>query len=190
MGLVFFRRFIVKLPKRVTVFYSEKKKVIALQSFFRKKIINLCLKINLSNLKHFIYITNFKLAQNKQSKQALKVLRAKHLVSTQKAVLEILTVPYKKIFFFGIGFKVAFLQKRSYGLLKFNLGFSHNFFIRVKNELEVCSFKIDSFLVFSHFYSNVYSLSSKVLRLKKLEPYKVKGFMSEHKTFLPKKAPK
>lgn len=181
------QNFILKTPKNLTFFYSEKQLSIVFQHKAKKKLLILSLKIFLDTQRHFIYVTNYSLLKFSKFFKNSLLMRVQCFTLLKKGIIETLTMPFKKIFFFGVGFKVSLIQKPNYSLFKLTLGFSHDIFIVFTNILEACSLKLGNFLIFSNFYNNVYFLSSRLLSVRKMNSYKLKGFSYEHKSFSPKK---
>jgi len=181
------QNFVLKVPKNLILFYSEKQLGVVLQHKVKKKFLILLLKIFLNVQRHFIYVTSYPLLKLSKFFKNLLLARVKCFTLLKKGIIETLTVPFKKIFFFGVGFKVSLVQNANYSLFKLTLGFSHDIFIVLTNILEACCLKLGYFLIFTNFYNNVYFLGSKLLSVRKMNSYKLKGFSYEHKTFFPSK---
>jgi len=186
-GLMLSRNFICKILNQISIFYSEKQKSVVFQMPKKLKLVNLFLKLCLSKSKKYIFITNFLFFELTQHKKIIPFVRIKCLVSLKKAIVQILILPYRQIFFFGIGFKATVLKKIGYSLLKFNIGFSHNVFVKIDPLLEICSIKLNSFVLSSPFYNNIIFFAYNLKNLRKIDSYKTKGIYFEHSKFFVKK---
>ena len=185
------KKHIVKIPKNISLFYSEKKKIITLLGPLKKKSLKLKTKIIISNKTKLIKITS-KPFQNisGNEKKKLKVFQGTTAALLKQAILGVSVLFCKKLQFIGVGYRVFLLEIFSHKLLQFKLGYSHNIYFKVPENLTVFCLKSDKICISGNFYEYVSQVASLIRSYKTPEPYKGKGILYENEKIILKEGKK
>ena len=138
----FSKKFSVKIPKDIKIIYYTEQNFIVLIGPLGRKILKLKLKLFLTDISNYIYVTKIKsenLSDNR--KKTLRALCGTTVAYLKQIILEISVILYSKIRFIGVGYKVFPVVKYEGQLLQLKLGFSHSIFYKTPNVVRVTPFK-------------------------------------------------
>jgi len=185
------KKHIIKVPKNISIFYSEKKRIITLVGPLRKKSLKLKTQILISPKKRLIGVTTepFQSISRNEKKQ-LKVLRGTTVALLKQAMLEVSVSLCKKLQLVGVGYRTFLIEVSGKPLLQFKLGYSHSIFFKIPNNLKVFCLKSDKIFISGNFYEYVTRIASSIRSYKKPEPYKGKGILYENEKVVLKEGKK
>ena len=176
------KRYIVKIPKKSSVYFSEKYQALVLAGSLKKIIIKLRIRVILSEKIKIIKVLDepFTLmSQNK--KRQLKAFQRTFVAMLKHALNEISTFTIKKLKLIGVGYKAFIVKASNYCLLHLKIGYSHPIFIKISKTIAVFCLKSNSKIYLkSNLYLYVSQIAALLRSYKTPEPYKGKGiFHSE-----------
>lgn len=173
------KRYVIKIPKNVSFYYSEKYKALIVRSPLRKAVMKLDVKLLVSKKTNVIKITReafYEMSQNK--KKRLKVTQGTHKALLKQLINDIATVSFKKLRLVGIGYKSILLNISGSFLLNLRLGYSHSIFFKIPKQIKVSCIKANSKIYLSGNAWNFVSQLAALIRTYKMpEPYKGKGIL-------------
>lgn len=175
MSLNLLNKFIIKIPKDVTIFYFDKQNIAIIKGKCCNKLLCLSLKIYVNKFNNLLQITEFSLKSKK--KNLIKILQGISLTKIKQALLEVSVILNKKLNIFGIGYKVFLFKTKYYSLLKFKLGYCHNIYYKI-NIISHCLKAVSIFLL-ANSTSLINQTAGNIKKLKKLNIYKNKGIFYE-----------
>jgi len=174
------KKYILKIPSNLNYVYCQNLNKLVLISHNQTKILNLNFKILINKTKNYFYVTNIK--QNKLlDKKKLESLRMLDISNIRKTIIEISTILTKKLKLIGVGYK-AFLTKNSISsyFLQLKLGYSHNIYIKIPNDVKLVCPKPDTILISSNSSISLNRLVSLIRSYKIPDIYKGKGILYEY----------
>ena len=174
------KRYIIKIPSEISIFYSEEKAQLLISDKVKKTIYNLKVKLKVIKDKNYIIVTSmpFSKIPNKQKKNK-KSLQGSTFFFIKRLIKNFKTTSCKKLNLIGVGYKVFEINSLndSYKLLHFKLGYSHNIYYKIPINLNI-KIRQSNKLFISGYDSNLVSNSSSIIKSYKLpEPYKGKGIL-------------
>ena len=183
------KKYLIKIPDNISIFYSNKKKIIIIKGLLTQKLLNLKVEIIISKSKKLIEITNTSFSKiSNNEKKKLKALQGTTAALIKQAFIETNTKVYKKLQFIGVGYR-AFLSENP-EIMLFKLGYSHPIYFKIDNTLKIVCLKLTKLFIFGNSYQNITNNAS-IIRLKKLpEPYKGKGILYDNEKIVLKEGKK
>ena len=172
------KKHIIKIPKKISVYYCDSKHVIIFANSFAQKALKLKTKIIIERKKRIIKITRepFSTISNNEKKQ-LKVIQGTQVSSLKQMLLDISLFFCKKLNLVGVGFRVSVLKVLNLSLLHFKLGYSHGIYLKIQKNLKIFCFKTNKLFVTGDSYLFVTQTAALIRSLKTPEPYKGKGIV-------------
>lgn len=174
------KKYLIKIPKNVTVLYCSKKKIITIIGPIAQKSLKLQVKINLLRNERMIDVSSqpfLKLSNNQKKKilaaQGTTISLIKQLISETSYIL------YKKLKLVGVGYKAFDVDNYESTLLSLKLGYSHPIYFKIPEESQIFCLKKTKLFVFGNSYQNITQTASLLKSYKKPEPYKGKGILYE-----------
>jgi len=169
----YYKKYIIKIPKTISVFYFKNKKLIIFKNKKKLKFLNIKYKLSFLFLKNKIYIfTRFcKMAHYK--KRELNCLKRTILAFLKQFIIEIQVVLYNKLKLVGIGYKI--LETNYNKILLFKLGYSHSIYFKLNFKSFI--FKSIKLFIMGNYYQNIMEILARIRSLKIPEPYKGKGIL-------------
>ena len=185
------KKHIIKIPKNISIFYSEKSRIITLIGPLRRKSLKLKTQIIISSKKKLIGVTTkpFQNISGNERKQ-LKVLRGTVVALLKQAILEVSVSLCKKLQLVGVGYRTFLIQVSGKNLLQFKLGYSHSIFFKIPDNLKIFCLKFDKIFISGNFYEYVTRVASLIRSYKTPEPYKGKGILYENEKIVLKEGKK
>ena len=170
------KKYIIKIPNKIHIFYCEIKKTIIIRGPQTQKSLQIEIKIIIK--KNELEVTSiplFKIQNNLQKK--LKEKQGTTVALIKQILTDTCTTIYKKLNFIGIGYRASCIDNN---LLLLKLGYSHQIYYKIPNNLEIFSLKLTKLILNSNSYQSL-TLSASLIRSKKVpEPYKGKGILYEN----------
>jgi large subunit ribosomal protein L6 len=172
----FLKRYIIKIPTDIEVFYCESRQVMLINGPFGKKILKLQVKIEMPENENLIKVmdSTFKKASNKD-KKTIKSLRGTTVALIKQMFLEVSTTICKKLNLVGVGYKVFPVETELGNLIHLKLGFSHSIYFKIPDTVDVKCHKADKLFISGNILSHVAQTAALIRNCKAPEPYKGKG---------------
>jgi len=175
------KKYCIRIPDNVSLFYSEKNKILIFQGPLGKKSLKLKTKIIIFNKTKIIKVTSKPFEKvSKNNYKKLKILQGTIVTLFKYALLNVSVFLYKKLKLIGVGYRVFLLNNFQNKLLQFKLGYSHDIYFKLPKNLVIFCLKFDKIFLKGKFYSNFFQIISSIRLLKKPEPYKGKGILYEN----------
>lgn len=177
----FSKRYLIKIPKDISVLYCEKKKLLTFIGPLSRKSLQLKLKILILKPKNHIIITRLSFfGMSGNEKKKLKAVQKTTIALIKQIILEISFVFSKKLIFVGVGYKTFPIELFKNNILHFKLGYSHQIYFKISNTLNVFCFKATTIFISGNSYQEVSQVSALIRSYKYPEPYKGKGIVYEN----------
>jgi len=185
------KKHIIKVPKNISIFYSEKSRIVTLIGPLRRKSLKLKTQIIISSKKKLIGVTikPFQSISCNERKQ-LKILRGTVVALLKQAILEVSVSLCKKLQLVGVGYRTFLIQVSGKNLLQFKLGYSHSIFFKIPDNLKIFCLKSDKIFISGNFYEYVTRVAAVIRSYKTPEPYKGKGILYENEKIVLKEGKK
>jgi large subunit ribosomal protein L6 len=176
------RKFIIKIPKNITIMCSTKQKFITFVSEKQRKSLKLHTKIFYEPVKNVIKISALpfsKISSNERKK--LKSWQGTTVALIKYIIIE-LSISFfcQKIRFVGVGYRAFPLVIDKKQLFRLRLGYSHQIYFRFLYEINVFCFKFTKLFIIGNSYQHVTQFSALIRSCKTPEPYKGKGILYEN----------
>jgi len=172
------KRYIIKIPKNVNLYYCDTNHVIMFVNTFVQKALILKTKIIIEEKNRIIKITRepFLNISNNEKKK-LKAVQSTQVILLKQMLLDISVLFCKKLTIVGVGFRVSTLNIDRLTLLHFKLGYSHHVYFKVPKNLEIFCLKANKLFIIGNSYWFVTQIAALVRSFKTPEPYKGKGIV-------------
>jgi large subunit ribosomal protein L6 len=188
---IFSKRYLVKIPKDISVLYCEKKKLLTFIGPLSRKSLQLKLKILILKPKNHIIITRLPLfGISGNEKKKLKTIQKTNIALIKQIILEISFVFSKKLTFVGVGYKAFPIELFKNHILHFKLGYSHQIYFKISHTLNVFCLKATTIFISGNSYQEVSQISALIRSYKYPEPYKGKGILYENEKIIIKEGKK
>lgn len=168
----------IKIPKEITLLYSEKNQLITFIGLYNIKSIKLKTKIKIIKNKNIIEVSNssFNLLSN-NCKKKLKAIQGTSVRVIKSIMAETYTIFHLKLKFVGVGYRAFYVENFKKTLLLLKLGFSHYIYFKIPKNIKSLCFKFTTLFLFSNSYQNLYRVAGRIRNFKPPEPYKGKGIL-------------
>lgn len=169
-----FKKYIVKIPFYIEIFYCTNLKYIILKR----------------NSKHLLLMRNIEKVMFNSKIKCVLITDKFKLNLLKKNLLNFCKI-FKQLFFLkGIGFRVILIEINNYKILKFRLNFSHNIYLKLPENTNVIYFNFNKFCIVSYSKLNFNKIVSLIKSFKSLDVYKGKGILFENEIIKLKKVKK
>lgn len=174
----FSKRYIIKIPENIEVFYCDKRQIMLINGPFGRKILKLQVKIEMFEKDNSINVLGspFKKLSNKD-KKTTKSLRGTTVALIKQAFLEVSTIICKKLNLVGVGYKVFPVETELGNLIHLKLGYSHSLYFKIPETVNIKCYKADKLFISGHDLSLVAQTAALIRSCKVPEPYKGKGIV-------------
>jgi len=175
------KNYLLKIPKNISIFYSEKYQSILIKGPISKKIIKLKTKIKVKKKNNSIYIkdTFFRSNSIKDLKNK-KSIQGTNFSLIKQGIFEVSKKVSRKLKLNGIGYKIDIINKELFIILRFKLGLSHFIYYKVPNTVEITIYNNNKLLILGYNYNLVTNIAAKIRSFKIPEVYKGKGILYEN----------
>ena len=185
------KRSVIKIPKNITIFYCNNRKLLTVYNAFEKKSLSLKTKILINNQKKILQVTKipfFKISNNQ--KKTLKSLQKTYISLIKQTILEVSVLVSNKLKLIGVGYRGNIIEMFKTKLIQLKLGYSHDIYIKIPKELKIIFLKSTNFFIFGNSYYLVNQVSALIRSQKVPEIYKGKGILYENEKILIKEKKK
>lgn len=187
----FSKRYIVKIPKDISVLYCDKKKLLTLIGPLGKKTLQIQLKVLVLKPENFLVITQIPFNQmSSNEKKKLKSVQGTTIALIKQMILEVSFVFSKKLVFVGVGYKAFPIELFNNQILQLKLGYSHQIYFKVSNDLNVYCHKATTVYISGNSNQNVSQTAALIRSYKYPEPYKGKGVLYDNEKIVLKEGKK
>ena len=186
-----FKRSVIKIPKNITIFYCNRRKLLTVYNTFEKKSLNLKTKILINNKKKTLQVTKIPVIKiSNNQKKTLKALQKTYISLIKQIILELSVLVLNKLKLIGVGYRGNIVEIFKTKLIQLKLGYSHDIYIKIPNQLEVTFLKSTNFFISGNSYHLVNQIAALIRSQKTPEVYKGKGILYENETILIKEKKK
>ena len=185
------KKFNLKIPQNTSIILSDEKKTLTIIGPITTKSMKLKLKITINKAKKILSVSPlpFFPISNAQKKK-INALRATTVAQIKHLFIETSITIFQKLKIIGVGYRIDFIENSKKKLLTLKLGYSHYFYVKIPNNLELNCFTKTKFSIFGNSYYEISNLSSKIKEKKLPDPYKGKGIRYENETITLKEGKK
>lgn len=173
------KKFIIKVPKNISCFFSRTKKILIFQT--GKNVISLLTELNIQINKqlNLIVVTQESLKNiSNKDKKNLKALQGLTIAKIKLGMHQLTETFYKKLKFVGIGYRAISLKKLNCNYYFLKLGVSHLLYLNSTNKsYKITCLKFTRLYVYGINYATVCQTAALIRSLKTPEPYKGKGIL-------------
>ena len=185
------KKFNLKIPQNILVIFSEEKKTLTIIGPIATKSMKLKLKVTINKIKKILSVSPLPFSKiSNANKKKINALRAATVAQIKHLFIESSTTIFQKLNIVGVGYRIDLTDDSEKKLLTLKLGYSHYFYVKVPNNLELNCFTKTKFSIFGNSYYEVSKLSSKIREKKIPEPYKGKGILYENEVITLKEGKK
>ena len=173
----------IKIPQNISVIYCEKKKLLTVISFLKRKSLKLKLRITTDPSKKILSVSPLSFFQiSNTEKKKIKILRSTTIAQIKHLFIESSTTIFQKLKIVGVGYRGDLTSTLKKELLTLKLGYSHLIHIRIPKNLSLNCLTKTKLCVMGNSYNEVSEFSAKIRAKKFPEPYKGKGILYENET--------
>lgn len=172
------KKYFVKIPNDVKIFYSSLKKIVILLGPFSTRTLKLMVQLSINKFQNFVEVTPFpffKILKNCYKKN--KAIQGTTVSLLKQLITEISMIFYQKLKFIGVGYRVFSSDTFPGQLLFFKLGYSHFIYFKIPSKVNIYCLKMTRLFIYGHSYQAISQISSLIRSYKKPEPYKGKGIL-------------
>ena len=172
-------RYVIKIPEEISVIYSEKSRKILITHKFKKNLLDIKIKLKVLKHKNCIIVTDLPFLKTSSNLKKKKIIQGETFFSIKKAFSDIKRVTFKKLKLVGVGYKVFEITNKNLSnkLLNFKLGYSHNIYIKIPNNIETITKQSNKLFVSGYNSKLISKISSTIKNYKTPDPYKGKGVL-------------
>lgn len=175
------KKHLIKIPKNTLVIYCDKNKLITVIGPLKKKSLKLQVELRLSDKLNTIEVTKIpflKLSNN--DKKNIKAMQGTTVALIKQLLIETSSIFYQKLKFIGVGYKAFEVHDFENQVLLFKLGYSHDLYFKIPENLEISSLKYTKLFISGFSYNKITQASALIQSYKYPEPYKGKGILYEN----------
>ena len=181
----------IKIPDKIEVFYSKKKKIIIFKGSSGQKSlkINDLLTINYTKSQIGIISDPAKKLSNSDKKR-IRLIKNTTASLLKQLLIEATALIYQKLKLVGVGYRAFPVENFENHLLLLRLGYSHPIYFRIPAKTKIFSLKLTKLFLYGYSYQQLTSTASKLRLNKTPEPYKGKGILYENESITLKEGKK
>lgn len=173
-------KYLIKIPKHITMIYSENKKILVLSGPLGTKSLKPKVKILFSNDKKTILISSVPSSKiSNKEKKNLNAIRGTIKSTIKLFFIETTSMLYQKLKLVGVGYRVFYSENLPANLITFKLGYSHQIYVKTSKKINLFCLKLTKLFIFGNSFQEITRETSEMRVLKKPEPYKGKGILYE-----------
>ena len=172
------QKFNLKIPQDISIIFSKEKKTLTVIGPLVTKSIKLKLKITLDKNKKILSVSPLPFFHvSNAEKKNINALRASTVAQIKHLFIETSRMIFQKLKIIGVGYRIDFIDDSKKNLLTLKLGYSHYFYVKVPDNLNLNCFTRTNFSIFGNAYNDITKFASKIREKKIPEPYKGKGIL-------------
>jgi len=185
------KKYLIKIPSNICVFYCNEKKILTFSNSLIQKSLKLKVKLffSLKNKTIFVSSSFYKDMSNIEKKKKKVIQGTTHSLIKQ-LLIETMSVIYKKLQFVGVGYRLVSVESFENQLILLRLGFSHLFYFRIPKKFKMFYKKRTRLFISGNSFQYVSQIVSDIRSLKSPEPYKGKGILYENEKIVLKEGKK
>lgn len=175
------KKHLIKIPKETTVIYCNKNKIITVIGIIKKKSLKLEIELCLNRKSNTIEVTGipfFKLSN--KDKKNIKAIQGTTVALIKQLLIETSSIFYQKLKFIGVGYRALEIDDFKKRVLRFRLGYSHDIYFKIPENLEIFSLKFTKLFISGFSYQKITQTGALIQSYKYPEPYKGKGILYEN----------
>ena len=175
------KKFSLKIPQNISVVFNKKKNILSVIGPITTKSIKLKLKITVDKTKNILSVSPLPFFHiSNAEKKRINALRASTIAQIKHLFIETSLTIFQKLKIVGVGYRIEPLNESEKNLLTLKLGYSHYYYVKIPNNLEVNCFTKTKFSIFGNSYYKISELAAKIRGKKLPEVYKGKGILYEN----------
>lgn len=175
------KKFNLKIPQNISIVFSKKKNILSVIGPITTKSLKLKLKITIDKTKNILVVSPLPFYPiSNAEKKRINALRASIIAQIKHLFIETSLTIFQKLKVVGVGYRIESLDDVEKNLLTLKLGYSHHYYVKVPNNLEVNCFTKTKLSIFGNSYYEISELAAKIREKKLPEPYKGKGILYEN----------
>lgn len=186
------KKYTIKIPKNISVFYCDKKKILTFKGLLQKKSVKVEIQIFFVPLTNLIIVSD--LPFNKTSNIGLKnskLMQGTTVAKIKQIILEISYTLHHKLNFVGVGYRAFSFDTNIKNQLYVKLGYSHLIYFKIPTPLETFCIKFTKLFIFGDSsYEKITQTAALLKACRKPEPYKGKGILNQGEKITLKKGKK
>lgn len=191
MKNLFNKRYIVKIPTSISVFYCDEKHILVIKSIFSQKILQLKTKIIIFPTENLIKITNLSINTISNNKQKqMKGMQGMTVALIRQAFSEVSTSLCKKLKLVGVGYRVFVIEIWNAHIVHLKVGYCHSIYFKIPKKIDITCRKATKLFIFGNSYNFVSHIAAIIRAYKTIEPYKGKGISYENEKIILKEGKK
>jgi len=186
------KKYCIKIPNNISVFYCNEKKTITLKgSLLQQKSLKLKVKLLILSHEKVIKVSRSPFTKISNDKvKLLKAIQGTTCALIKQLLIESVTMTYKKLKLVGVGYRLIPVESFREQLILLRLGFSHLLYFRIPHNLNFFYKKRVQLFISGYSYQWVTQFASLIRLLKKPEVYKGKGILYENEKIILKEGKK
>ena len=178
MIIKFFKKNIIKIPKKISVYFCENN-ILTLVGPSGIKSIELKTQVKFFSKKNYILVTKLPFFDKENifenGNKKLKNLSNTYISIIKQIIQEISKKSKHKLNLVGVGYRAILLTSFTFTILQLKLGYSHLIFIKIPKDLTIICPKPTKIFLYGNFQQKINKLSFLIKSYKMPEPYKGKG---------------
>jgi large subunit ribosomal protein L6 len=178
MIIKFFKKNIIKIPKKISVYFCENN-ILTLVGPLGIKSIELKTQVKFFSKKNYILVTKLPFFDKENifenGNKKLKNLSNTYISIIKQIIQEISKKSKHKLNLVGVGYRAILLTSFTFTILQLKLGYSHLIFIKIPKDLTIICPKPTKIFLYGNFQQKINKLSFLIKSYKMPEPYKGKG---------------
>jgi len=185
------RKYSIKIPTNVSIFYCNKKKMITFVGPLKKRSLKLEVKVLFPKSKNLLIVTSLTENRKLMNKKEIETLQGTTVSIIKQILIEINYKFYQKLKLIGVGYRAFTLDNPFENQIFLKLGYSHLIYFKIPNQIQSHVSKFSTLFLFGNSsYQLVTSLTSSIRDCKLPEPYKGKGILYSEEQIKLKKGKK
>lgn len=175
MIIKFFKKNIIKIPKKISVYFCENN-ILTLVGPLGIKSIELKTQVKFFSKKNYILVTKIPFFDKKNILENDNKKLSNSYISIIKQIIQEISKKSKhKLNLVGVGYRAILLTSFTFTILQLKLGYSHLIFIKIPKDLTIICPKPTKIFLYGNFQQKINKLSFLIKSYKMPEPYKGKG---------------
>lgn len=189
------KKYIIKLPKNIQIYYFFKNSLLVCEGPLGKKqlVINKYLIIFVNSLSVGVDVISFNKLPNNLKKK-IKSIQGTTVSLIKQLIQDVLNQLCEKLKLVGVGYRALPYElsanKDNFNSFLFKLGFSHQIYFKSWDNVKLKCTKNTNLFLFSNSYQHLTQTLAVIRLLKKPEPYKGKGILYNNEKIVLKEGKK
>lgn len=185
------KKHIIKVPNNINVLYCDVNKTLLILGHLGKKLLKLKTKPFFFKNSRLIIVTDIpfkKISNNKKKK--IKSIQGTQIALIKQSIIETSIYCCKILKLVGIGFKVFLIDFCNMQFLHFKLGFSHQIYFKIPENVKIYCLKSVKIFILGKSYEDVSQIAAYIRSYKFPDSYKGKGILYEKEKIILKEGKK